>query len=77
MKLALRYGALLGTLLCLVKPLHAETYELTFEALWSATDHPTNFPAGVWPDLPGAAHYSPIIGASVNYLMTTRNSKTR
>jgi len=45
-------------------------YELTFDALWSAADHPTNFPAGVWPEVPSAAHYSPIIGASHAEAMT-------
>lgn len=54
-------------------PASAVTYELSFDALWSATDHPTNFPAGEWPALPGAAHYSPIIGASHKEAMTIWN----
>ena len=69
-RLAVRCFALAGTFAFLVNPLHAETYELTFEALWSATDHPTNFPDGIWPDVPSAAHYSPIIGASHAEAMT-------
>ena len=68
-KLVLRVCALLGAL-CLVNPLNAETYELSFEALWSATEHPTNYPVGDWPDVPSAAHYSPIIGASHSDAMT-------
>ena len=73
-KLVTRNFAFVGILLCLSNPLYAETYELTFEALWSATDHPTNFPAGSWPDVPGAAHYSPIIGASHTEAMTIWSS---
>ncbi len=70
MRLALCHFALVGAVFLLVNPLRAETYELTFEALWSATDHPTNFPAGSWPEVPAAAHYSPIIGASHKEAMT-------
>ena len=74
MKLAVRCFALIGTVLFLATPLQAETYELTFDALWSATEHPTNFPAGEWPAVPGAAHYSPIIGASHSEAMTIWSS---
>lgn len=74
MKLALCYFALLGAALCLANPLQAEIYELSFEALWNASDHPTNFPAGAWPELPSAAHYSPIIGASHTETMTIWSS---
>lgn len=74
MKFALHYLALACTFLCLVNPLHAETYNLTFDALWSADDHPTNFPAGSWPSVPAAAHYSPIIGASHKEAMTIWSS---
>ena len=70
MKRALHSIALIGTVLCLAGPLQAEIYEVTFDALWSATDHPTNYPAGIWPDVPSAAHYSPIIGASHKEAMT-------
>lgn len=35
---------------------NGETYRITFEQTWSATDFPTNFPAN--------AHFSPLIGAS-------------
>ena len=40
----------------------AETYEVTIDFLWNATDHPTGFPAG--------AHFSPLIGASHREVMT-------
>lgn len=70
MKFALRCLTLLCIMTCLAGTLNGQTYELTFDALWSASDHPTNFPAGVWPDVPSAAHYSPIIGASHREVMT-------
>lgn len=70
MKFSLPRFILLGAFLCVANPLNAAVYEVTFDALWSITDHPTNFPAGSWPDVPGAAHYSPIIGASHKDAMT-------
>lgn len=69
MKRALHLPALIGMVLFSI-PVFGDTYELTFDALWNATEHPTNFPAGVWPDVPSAAHYSPIIGASHKEGMT-------
>lgn len=74
MRSAVHFSALIGTVLFLVNPLQAETYQLTFDALWSATEHPTNFPAGSWPEIPAAAHYSPIIGASHKEVMTIWSS---
>ena len=70
MKLVVRVTAVIGLVLSSTLSLQAETYELTFDALWSATEHPTNYPAGIWPDVPSAAHYSPIIGASHSDAMT-------
>lgn len=69
MKRAVLLPALIGVVLFSV-PVFGDTYELTFDALWSATEHPTNYPAGSWPDVPSAAHYSPIIGASHKEAMT-------
>ena len=70
MRLAVRIIALIGTALYVANPLSAATYEVTFDALWSAADHPTNYPPGVWPEVPSAAHYSPVIGASHKESMT-------
>ena len=70
MKNSFFYLAVLSISLGLANSLHAATYEVTFEALWGADDHPTNFPAGIWPDVPSAAHYSPLIGASHKDAMT-------
>jgi len=69
-KLAVRIVAFTGILFFAAQSLYGQTYELTFDALWSATEHPTNFPAGIWPDVPSAPHYSPIIGASHKEVMT-------
>lgn len=51
-------GHALWLVLVCVSPAWAADYEVTFEGLWNAADHPTGYP----PD----AHFSSLIGASHN-----------